>query len=65
MTEKKFNWPRIRDLEESERQTFLDFLAKGNFCSPHLEGVLPEDQDGYYEADYLNFKGIPPTPYFE
>ena len=62
---RKFNWPRARDLPEAERQPFLDFLHKGLLSTPHLEGELPEDQDGYYHVDLDNFRKIPPTRYWD
>lgn len=61
MNQKKFNWPRIRNLPEGERQPFLDFLA--NQTRPMIEGVPMDEQDGYFESDYLNFKRVSPTPY--
>ncbi len=65
MTEKKFNWPRVRDLPSQEQQPFLDFLAKGQLSTPHLDDISIEEQDGYYHVDLDNFRKLPPTMYVE
>lgn len=63
MTDKQFNWPRIRDLPEAERQPFTDFLA--HQTRPWIDGESANDQDGYYESDYLNWKRVPATRYWD
>lgn len=44
------HWPRIRDLPESERVEFHQWLS-GQTC-PLLTGVSFEDQDAFYPWDY-------------
>jgi len=52
------DWPRIRDLPESERKPFLKWLC-GQTC-PLVEGIPMKDQDFYYPWDYDRWKaGLP------
>lgn len=57
MNEKPFNWLRIRDLPEAERQPFLDFLA--HQTRPWIDGEPESEQDGYYHCDLENFRRHP------
>lgn len=63
MTTEPQNWPRIRDLPEGERIPFSEFLVGQTI--PWLEGVAREDQDGYYEHDYRNWKRNPKNRFFD
>lgn len=47
------DYPRVRHLPKAVRRRFLNFL-KGRE-RPHLEGVAPEEQDGYFNKDYEAF----------
>ena len=47
-------WPRIKDLPESEHEPFKKFL-EGQTC-PEIPGVPMAEQDGYYTHDYLRWK---------
>jgi len=43
-------WPRLRDLPETERIIFNEWLC-GQTC-PWIEGEPESEQDGYYPWDY-------------
>jgi len=62
-TNTKPQWPRIRDLPESERAPFIKFLV-GQTC-PWIEGEPMESQDGYYRQDYENWKRSPKYRFFD
>lgn len=63
MTDKKFNWPRVRDLPPQEQQPFLDFLA--HQTRPVLDDVPMDEQDGFYQVDYDRWKQRPATRYWD
>lgn len=46
------NWPRVRDLLRAHRAPFEAWLKAGKRTRPWIDGVLPADQDGYYQPDY-------------
>ena len=51
-------WSRIKDLPEEEREPFARWLA--GQTRPWIEGVPPEEQDGYYQVDYETWRaGLP------
>jgi hypothetical protein len=57
------SWPRIRDLPESERQPFSEFLWGQTL--PLIDGVPMAEQDGYYPWDYDNWKRKPQHRFFD
>ena len=63
MNDKPINWLRIRSLPPQEQQPFLNFLAQQT--RPWIEGESVEDQDGYDESDYLNWKRVSATRYWD
>lgn len=51
---------RLRDLPESEREPFTEWL-RGE-TAPIIEGVPDSEQDAVYEHDYLRWKvGLGPA----
>jgi len=48
------DWPRIRDLPESERDAFTEWLD--GQTRPMIEGEDMSEQDAYYEHDYRAWK---------
>ena len=49
-----FTFSRIRDLPTEEQAPFKKWLS-GQTC-PWIDGLPPEEQDGYYEHDYQRWK---------
>lgn len=49
-----YEFPRIRDLPVSERQTFSTWLI--GQTRPWIEGVVEEEQDAYFPWDYDRWK---------
>ena len=47
-------WSRVRDLPEEERAPFTEWLD--GQTRPMLDGIPMEEQDGYYDHDYRNWK---------
>lgn len=47
-------WPRLRDLPKDEQAPFFRWL--GGQTRPWLDGVPVDEQDGYYQHDYKNWK---------
>ena len=50
----EYNWPRIKDLPEDEREPFAEWL--GGQTRPFIEGLSWDEQDGYYSCDYERWK---------
>ena len=48
------DWPRIRNLPESERAEFEKYLE--GQTRPWIDGLPANEQDGYYEHDYDRWK---------
>jgi hypothetical protein len=48
------HWPRIKDLPEDEQLPFRKWLV-GQTC-PYIVGVSYDEQDGYYQWDYDDWK---------
>lgn len=57
MTDNESEFKRIRDLPEHEQKPFLEFLH--GQTRPLVEGIPDDEQDFYYECDYLNWKQPP------
>ena len=55
-TSTEYNWPRIKDLPEDEREPFSQWL--GGQTRPFIEGLSWDEQDGYYESDYERWKVV-------
>lgn len=49
-----FQWPRVRDLPENERQPFTEWLVGQTM--PVVDGAPDADQDAYYPWDYQSWK---------
>lgn len=47
-------WPRIRDLPESEREPFTEWL--NGQTRPLIDGLPDDEQDGYYRWDYERWR---------
>ena len=52
-TQKPFQWPRLRDLPEEDREPFWQWLA--GQTRPWLDGVAMSEQDAYYRRDYARW----------
>lgn len=63
MSDKQFNWPRIRNLPQEEHEPFMKFLE--GQTRPWIDGEPESEQDGYYNCDYLNFKQVPASRYWD
>jgi hypothetical protein len=54
----RMRWPRLRDLPESERTAFEEWLRGQTVpIDPSLPDT-PEEQDCYYMHDYERWKGL-------
>lgn len=53
---------RLRDLPEPTRSQFRDWL-RGR-AIPHLEGLPPDQQDGFFLHDYRNWRAGGDPPFF-
>ena len=49
-------WPRVSNLPPQEQEPFSFWLAKLGATRPVLEGVDDDEQDGYYDAFYQQWK---------
>lgn len=51
-------WLRIRDLPPEDQASFKDWLV--GQTTPEIPGLPDEEQDGYYQHDYIRWKaGLP------
>lgn len=49
-------WPRVRDLDETEREAFELYLVVESIARPLLEGLEMDEQDGFFPEDYEVWK---------
>lgn len=49
-------WPRVRDLDETEREAFELYLGVEGIARPLLEGLEMDEQDGFFPEDYEVWK---------
>jgi len=52
-------FPRLRDLNEEEREPFKQWLS-GQTC-PWIDGLPSWEQDAYFPWDYLDWKAGRPV----
>ena len=52
----KPEWHRIRDLPEGDREPFEKWLKHGGHTQPVMIDVGPDEQDAYYQFDYVLWK---------
>jgi hypothetical protein len=52
---------RLRDLPESERKPFAEWLYGSHHYIPLIQGAPNNEQDGYWLSDYNEWKGATPT----
>ena len=49
-------FPRIRQLPDHEREAFSSWLEAHGAVRPLIPGVPIQEQDGYFEQDFQNWK---------